>query len=636
MPSLTLVVGVVLWTVVGWAAPGAASFAASWEGGAGAPLFSAEQRTTAEATSPARTSPDAPIQVATAKTEKPGIKPAIEKASADERAEKPAGKSAAKPTGKPVGKPADKPGQKPEKKPAAKAAPGEAKPEGPAAAAEPPGPFTIKREPLRVELSIRGVFEARSAAEVSVRPQVWQTLEVQSAVEHGATVKKGQVLVQFDCKKIDEEIADLKLKQALGELALKQAAENLKALEASTPLDLRQAERLLQTAKEDLERFVRTDRALAERAAEFNLRQAEQLLEYEREELRQLEKMYKADELTEETEEIVLKRQRNAVKAAEFRLEMAKASYRDAMKFDLPRRAEAVQQAAVRADISAAKARVLLPLALDQARRELERLKIERAREAERLKKLLADRQALTVKAPMDGVVYYGRFTRGRWSGADTVAESLRAGGTVTKNTVFMTIVQARPLVLRGAVSEAELRKVRKGLKGTVEPSAFPNVRLPAVVEQVATVPTSADSFEVRISVNLDGATPPVVPGMNGTARFVAYRQEKAIVVPARAVFSDPDEPQPYVYLISKDGEARKQPVRVGYAADDRVEILAGLREGDRMLLERPKPGESPAAGKEKLGKKSKSAEDSKPRQPKDTKQKSGDKKPNQRPAESP
>lgn len=643
MPSLTFVVGVVLWTVVGWAASGAASFAAPWEGGAGAPQFSAEQPTTAEATSPARTSPDAPTQVAMAKTEKPAIKPAIEKASADKPAEKPAGKSAAKPAGKPAENPADKPGDKPgqklEKKPAAKIPPGEAKPEGPAAPAEPPGPFTIKREPLRVELSIRGVFEARSTAEVSVRPQVWQTLEVQSAVEHGATVKKGQVLVQFDCKKIDEEIADLKLKQALGELALKQAAENLKALEASTPLDLKQAERSLQTAKEDLERFVRTGRALAERAAEFSLRQAEQLLEYEREELRQLEKMYKADELTEETEEIVLKRQRNAVKAAEFRLEMAKASYHDAMKFDLPRRAEAAQQAAVRADISAAKARVLLPLALDQARRELERLKIERAREAERLKKLLADRQALTVKAPMDGVVYYGRFTRGRWSGADTVAESLRAGGTVTKNTVFMTVVQPRPLVLRGAVSEAELRKVRKGLKGTVEPSAFPNVRLPAVVEQVATVPTSADSFEVRISVNLDGATPPVVPGMNGTARFVAYRQEKAIVVPARAVFSDPDEPQPYVFyvfLVSKDGEARKQPVRVGYAADDRVEILAGLREGDRILLERPKPGESPAAGKEKPGKKSKPAEDSKPRQPKGLKQKSGDKKPDQRRAESP
>ncbi len=464
-------------------------------------------------------------------------------------------------------------------------------------------------------------------AELAVRPQVWATLEVESAVEHGAAVKKGQVVVQFDCKKIDEEIADLKLKRALGELALKQAAENLKALEASTPLDLKQAERSLQMAKEDLERFVRTDRALAERSAEFSLKQAEQILEYEREELRQLEKMYKADDLTEETEEIVLKRQRNAVKAAEFRLELAKANYRDTIQFDLPRRAEAVQQAAVRADISAAKARVLLPLALDQARRELERLKIERARDAERLAKLESDRQALTVKAPIDGVVYYGRFTRGRWSGADTIAESLRPGSSVTKNTVFMTIVQPRPLVLRGTVSEVDVRKVRRGLKGMVEPAAFPFARLPAVVEQVAAVPASADSFEVLIAVDLDGAAPAVVPGMNGTARFVVYRQEKAITVPARAVFTEPDEAQPYVFLVPKDGKARKQPVRVGQSADDRVEILSGLREGHRILLERPKPEEpaAPAAGKEKAGKKAQAGEGQKPREPKGAKDKSRD-----------
>ncbi len=595
-----------------------------------------------------------PAQPAAPKTENPAA-PKIENPAAPKienpaapKTENPAAPKTENPvaskTENPAGEksPAEKPGAKSEDKPSAKpvpksdrAPPAEAKPQGPAAPAQPAEPLTVKREPLRVELTIRGVFEARAAAEVAVRPQVWQTLEVQSAVEHGAAVKKGQVIVQFDCKKLDDEIADLKLKQALGELALKQAVENLKALEASTPLDLKQAERSLQIAKEDLEKFVRTDRALAERSAEFSLRQAEQMLEYEREELRQLEKMYKADDLTEETEEIVLKRQRNAVKAAEFRLEVAKANYHDTMKFDLPRRAEAVQQAAVRADISAAKARVLLPLALDQARRELERLKIERSREAERLKKLEADRQALTVKAPIDGVVYYGRFTRGRWSGAETLAESLRPGSTVTRNTVFMTVVQPRPLVLRGTVSEADLRKVRKGLAGMVEPAAFPFVKLPAVVEQVAAVPSAPDSFEVRVSVNFKGTSPPIMPGMNGTARFVVYRQDKALVVPARAVFSEPDEAQPYVFLVPKEGPPRKQPVRVGQTADDRVEILAGLRQGDRILPERPRPEESPAlkAAKQKLGKKAKEPGEPKPRKPKATQRKPQDKKPGRQPS---
>ena len=52
---------------------------------------------------------------------------------------------------------------------------------------------------------------------------------------------------------------------------------------------------------------------------------AKDTLEYEEEELRQLEKMYKADEATEETEKIVLKRARDTVKRAKFVLERTQA-----------------------------------------------------------------------------------------------------------------------------------------------------------------------------------------------------------------------------------------------------------------------------------------------------------------------
>jgi RND family efflux transporter MFP subunit len=491
-------------------------------------------------------------------------------------------------------------------KPAAEAKP-EIKPEKPPVA-EPAVPHSVKRERFQIDVTLRGVFEAQTMAELSVRPEVWQTLEVQHAVEHGAVVKKGDVLIQFDLKKIDEEIADLRLKQAIGELAFKQAEENLKALEASTPLDLKIAERSHAIAHEDREKFVSSDRPMAEKAAKHLLQTAADNLEYEREELRQLEKMYKADDLTEETEEIVLKRQRNAVKAAEFRLEVAKVNYDETLKLDLPRRAENVENATERADQTWAKAKVLLPLALSQARRDMERLKMERSKEAEKLKRLEADREALTVKAPIDGVVYFGRFTRGKWSGADAVSESLRRGGAVTKNTVLLTVVQPRPLFFRGSVPETDLSKLSKGLVGTVEPAAFPDVRLPVTVERVDTIPSAADSYEVRLSVKLNDKAPAIVAGMTGTVKLVSYRQEKAIVVPAKAVFFEPDEQGRYVYLVGKDGKAKKQAVTVGRKADDRLEILGGLGEGEQILLDKPKEDdlqkEVPKAGKERKRKK--------------------------------
>ena len=56
------------------------------------------------------------------------------------------------------------------------------------------------------------------------------------------------------------------------------------------------------------------------------VKKAKDYLEYQKEELRQLEKMYGADDLTEETEEIVLKRQRDAVELAIFSLQRARTS----------------------------------------------------------------------------------------------------------------------------------------------------------------------------------------------------------------------------------------------------------------------------------------------------------------------
>ncbi|MCR4414834.1 MAG: HlyD family efflux transporter periplasmic adaptor subunit, partial [Thermoguttaceae bacterium] len=178
---------------------------------------------------------------------------------------------------------------------------------------------------------------------------------------------------------------------------------------------------------------------------------------------------------------------------------------------------------------------------------------------------------------------------RGKWSGADAVSESLRRGGTVTKNTVLLTVVQPRPLFFRGSVPESDLSKLSKGLAGTVEPVAFPDVRLPVTVERVDAIPSAADSYEVRLSVKLNEKAPAIVAGMSGTVKLVSYRQEKAIVVPAKAVFFEPDEQGRFVYLVGKNGKAKKQAVTVGRKADDRLEILSGLGEGDRILLEKPK-----------------------------------------------
>ena len=71
---------------------------------------------------------------------------------------------------------------------------------------------------------------------------------------------------------------------------------------------------------------------------EFSLRSSQQQLENQKEELKQLEKMYRSKDLTEETEEIILKRQRFAVEQSEHFLRLTKNRRDQVINVDLPRR----------------------------------------------------------------------------------------------------------------------------------------------------------------------------------------------------------------------------------------------------------------------------------------------------------
>jgi multidrug resistance efflux pump len=248
--------------------------------------------------------------------------------------------------------------------------------------------------------------------------------------------------------------------------------------------------------------------------------------------------MYKANDIIEETEEIILKRQRDAVERAKFSLEVAKMLHDTAVEFAIPRDEESRKTEAVRQGLLLEKSRTELPIVLDRQKVELEKLKIEVARSGQRLKKVQDDREAMTVKAPADGVVYYGQYVNGEWTGSVAVNERLKVNGNVASGEVFMTIVKTRPLTLKVALAEKDLHWVHPGLEGTVEPTGYPDRKLTATVARVDGVPTAADKFEAVLRLShLGKKAAALVPGMTGVAKFVPYRTTEALTVPAAQGF---------------------------------------------------------------------------------------------------
>src|SRR5262245_11703025 len=132
--------------------------------------------------------------------------------------------------------------------------------------------YKIKREPFKIEVSLKGIFESADMTEVALRPQAWGvegrgSLSVLKAVEQGTMVHKGDTLVTLDFEKIDQAIRELENERRFAELTLNQTEAELPVLEKSVPLDLAIAERQKKIADEDLKRFFDIEKPFMQRMA---------------------------------------------------------------------------------------------------------------------------------------------------------------------------------------------------------------------------------------------------------------------------------------------------------------------------------------------------------------------------------
>ena len=300
-----------------------------------------------------------------------------------------------------------------------------------------PSTHKVKREPFKIEVTLRGMFESADMTEVVLRPQAWGvegrgTLVVHKAVEQGTVVRKGDILVNLDLEKIDQAIHELENDRRLAELSLRQMEEELPIIERAVPLDLAIAERQKKIADEDLNRFLEVDRPFGEKMAHYFLKNSKNYLEYAQEELRQLEKMYRSKDLREETEEIIVKRQKNQVEAAQFFVQMSEIRRNHSLKVDLPRQEQNFKENAEKQTLLFERTRITNPILLGQRRVALEKSRYEYHKTSERLAKLQKDREIMTVKSPADGIVYYGKCTRGQWNSASMIASRLQRGGLLS------------------------------------------------------------------------------------------------------------------------------------------------------------------------------------------------------------
>ncbi|MCB1237012.1 MAG: HlyD family efflux transporter periplasmic adaptor subunit [Verrucomicrobiae bacterium] len=443
-----------------------------------------------------------------------------------------------------------------------------------------PATHTVKKGPFAVTLELDGLFEAAEATEISLAPEAWGDLTVLEFVPHGTRVKKGDAIARFDTEKLEEQLDDYAKGLPLAELTLDLARQELEALEKTTPLSLDEARRSKMFAEQDLAHYEDVEKKMDERDSAEDVKALENYLAYSREELNQLEKMYEADDMTEETEEIILKRARDEVARYEWMLEQTRTRAERRLNTFIPREHESMRLRVESQGIAWRQAERGLPDALKKKRLEVEAQTRAFEKAARKNEELAADLKLLTVTAPHDGIVYYGQASRGKWVTAAMVERKLVPGGKVSPREILATLVKSETLALRASVPEAKLQYLKEGLKGIAIPASNPDAEFDTKVKSFSLVPYADNSFDAFFAMPEKAADSPVLnAGMNAKIHFDLHQNDNALTVPKKAVKREGADR--FVYL--KDGTKRK--VKTGFSDEKVIEILDGLKEGDVVKL---------------------------------------------------
>ncbi len=182
------------------------------------------------------------------------------------------------------------------------------------------------------------------------------------------------------------------------------------------------------------------------------------------------------------------------------------------------------------------------------------------------------ERSFATVVAPYSGVVS---------------ARHIELGEMATPGRPLMTGFDPATLRVVATVPQAQVAAIQAGGKARIE---VPSLGRWVDVKEMTIVPTADPrTHTTRIRLDLPAEVRGVYPGVYARAHFVVGRAPR-LLVPRAAVVTRSEVTA--VYVVGGEGRPQLRQVRLGSAGDEAsVEVLAGLKPGERVALEPVKAG---------------------------------------------
>ena len=184
-----------------------------------------------------------------------------------------------------------------------------------------------------------------------------------------------------------------------------------------------------------------------------------------------------------------------------------------------------------------------------------------------------------TIKAPIRATV----LTRDVEIGSP-VSSILNLGANAT---LVMTLGDIEKVFVRGKVDEADIGRVRLGQPAKITTETFREKVFAGKVTQISPIGVEKDNvttFEVEVSIDNPGQE--LKANMTANAEIILEEFANSLLVPEAAIVYDAKK-NAFVDVVDPAGKngRRRVPVKVGVGNGTRMQVVDGVKEGDKVVL---------------------------------------------------
>lgn len=440
---------------------------------------------------------------------------------------------------------------------------------------------TVRKGPFQITVVEKGTLDSFKNAVVSSK--VEGTTTIISIVPEGSNVKEGDLLVELDSSALIEKERQQEITVTQAKSQLDSATKEVEIQETQNKSDLAAAELKLRLAEIDLEKYLKGDfeQQKNELRSQVSLQQettAQALEQYEFTK-RLVKKGYKTQNDLETTR-IGWEKEKNNLAVAQDKLRVLEKYAYDRTITELQANAAEFKLELKRVDLKG-------KAALDVKNSDLLARKRTYEVELDKHERLKAQIKECKIYAPQDGQVIYANSRDGRSS--DSVL--IEVGVTVRERQALVTLPDLTEMKVNARIHESRISLVRPSLSVKVKVDAYPGEDFQGTVYSVASVPSSTGSSFMRDIKEYEGVVrllddaekvSRLRPGLTASLEVLVDSRDSVLQAPIQSILTIVGRQVAYVH---RNGTVERVDVKIGQTNDRMVEILEGLNEGDRVVM---------------------------------------------------